>query len=197
QWVLQDGIAYLFPQSVKINASNQSETGSWYKINHQSDSPKDLITKDVFKIWINHGVKPANATYQYIVVPSTNEKELTEQGDRKLMILSNTAEIQAVQHTGLNIIEMIFYHAGQIKLSGDLKIGMDSPGLVMVKMDRSKLKTITVADPSRKLGRIHLTVSDKKGLNFASLWNNEKGNSEITIDLPQTVYAGKSVTIEL
>lgn len=200
QWVLQDGIAYLFPQSVKINASNQSETGSWYKINHQSDSPKDVITKDVFKIWINHGVKPVNASYQYIVVPSTNEKELTEQGDRKLAILSNTAEIQAVQHTGLNISEVIFYQAGQIKLSGDLKIGMDGPGIVMVKMDGSRIKTISVADPSRKQGRIHLTVSDKidkKGLNFTSSWNNEKGISEITIDLPQTVYAGKSVTIEL
>jgi chondroitin AC lyase len=200
QWILHDGIAYLFPQPVKLNASNQPEKGSWYRINHQSDSPRGEISMDVFKIWFNHGVKPENASYQYIVVPSTNAKEMEDQPDRKIAILANTAEIQAVQHTGLNISEVVFYQAGQIRISGDLNIGIDSPGLVLVRTEGSKLKTVSVADPTRKLGRIHLSVTekiDKKGLNFSSSWNNEKGISEITIDLPLTVYAGKSVTIEL
>jgi len=200
QWILHDGIAYLFPQPVKLNVTNQVEKGSWYKINHQSDSPKEEVSREVFKIWFSHGVKPENASYQYIVVPSTNEKEISEQTDRQIVTLANTVEIQAVQHNGLNISEVIFYQAGQIKISGNLKIGMDSPGLVIVKMDGSKMKAVTVADPTRKLSRIHLSVTqkiDKKGLNFSSSWNNEKGISEITIDLPQTVYAGKSITIEL
>jgi chondroitin AC lyase len=70
----------------------------------------------------------------------------------------------------------------------------------MVKTEGTTIKQISVADPSRKLGKIHLTVTgkiEKKGINFKASWNKETEISEISITLPQTVNAGKSVTIEL
>ena len=201
KWVLHDGVGYLFPLPQKVNLSGQTETGSWAKINHQSDSPKGEVSKEVFKLWIDHGTNPRDAAYQYIVVPSTTEKELLESGDhRQIEILSNTTAIQAVRHTGLNIGEIIFYQSGEIQVSKDLIIGSESPGLVMIKSEGSVIKQISVSDPSRKLARIHLTVSsriEKAGENFKSFWNKEKGITEISIDLPQTVYAGKSVIVEL
>ncbi len=199
-WVLQDGVGYLFPKPANVNLMNQAQSGSWYKINHQSDSPKEEVSKDVFKLWIDHGPRPQNAGYAYIVIPSTTEKEMENQPGREVKILSNTGDIQAVQHSGLNITQVIFYTSGVIRVSGSLWIGMDSPGVVMVKTEGAAVKQITVADPSRKLGKIHLTVTgktEKSGDNFISSWNNAKQTSEIAIDLPQTVYAGKSVTIEL
>ena len=199
-WVLQDGIGYLFPQPATINLSNKTETGSWFKINHQSDSPKQEVSKEVFKLWFNHGTRPDNATYQYIVVPNTSEKELTGRKTGEINILSNTTELQAVQHTGLNITEIVFYTAGQVKISDGLSIGMDGPGLLLLHTDGFRPKSITVEDPSRKLSRIHLTTSyklDKKGDNFSCIWNEEKKVTEIAVDLPLTVYAGKSVTIEI
>ena len=200
QWVLQDDIGYIFPQPATVNLSNQTETGSWFKINHQSDSPKEEVSKEVFKLWFNHGARPENATYQYIVVPNTNEKELIGRNANEINILSNTPELQAVQHTGLNITEIVFYRAGQVKISDGLTIGMDGPGLLLLHTDGFRPKTISVEDPSRKLSRIHLSTNfkiDKKGSNFSCSWNEEKRVSEIAIDLPITVYAGKSVTIEL
>ena len=201
KWILHDGIGYLFPSPQKVYLSNQSETGSWYKINHQSDSPKEEITKEVFKLWIDHGSQPQDQTYQYIVVPSTTEQEMSSFiGNRKVEILSNTEAFQAVKHIGLNISQVIFYKSGALHLSADFKIGVDSPGLVMVKMEGSNVKEITVADPSRKLGKIHLSVTgriEKSGEKFKSVWDKTKGISEISIDLPQAEYAGKSVTIEL
>ena len=200
KWIFHDGIGYLFPEPQKVNLSNQPETGSWYKINHQSDSPKEEISKEVFKLWLDHGSKPQNASYQYIVVPSTTEQEMSgSSNNRNIEILSNTTAIQAVKLSDSNICEVVFYQSGEIQISSELKIGMDSPGLVMVKTKGSNIKAISVADPARKLGKIHLTVTDrieKSGNNFNSLWNKAKGISEISIDLPQTVYAGKSVTIE-
>ena len=199
KWILHDGIGYIFPESQKVNLSNQAQTGSWFKINRQSDSPKEEVSKDVFKLWLDHGMQPANASYQYIVVPSTTEKEMDKAG-QQVKILSNTPKIQAVSHSGLNICQIIFYSSGEIKVSENLKISIDSPGTVMVKMEGSTVKQISVADPSRKLGKIHVSITgriEKNGTNFTSLWNKEKGLSDIAIDLPQTVYAGKSVTIEL
>ncbi|MCX6237391.1 MAG: polysaccharide lyase beta-sandwich domain-containing protein [Bacteroidia bacterium] len=201
KWIFHDGIGYLFPEPQKVNLSNRPETGSWYKINHQSDSPKEEISKNVFKLWLDHGQQPQNATYQYLVVPSTTELEMSQSGqNRNIQILSNTTEIQAVKHLDLNICQAVFYQSGEIQVLNGLKIGIDSPGLVMIKTDGSVIKEISVADPSRKLGKIHLTVTgkiDKNGDHFKSSWNKEKGSSEISIDLPQTVYAGKSVTVEL
>lgn len=199
QWILHDGIGYIFPTPATVNLSNQAEKGSWFKINHQSDSPKEEISKEVFKLWINHGSRPENAGYAYIVVPNTTEPELKGNPGRGITILSNTPDLQAVVNAGLNISELAFYRAGQIQISKDLKIGIDSPGLVMVKTEGTNIKSISVEDPSRKLGRIHLLLSsriEKQGAHFTSTWNAEKNCSEITIDLPQTVYAGKSVTIE-
>ena len=200
EWILNDGIAYISLQPVTLNLSNKSEKGSWYNINHQSDTPKEEVSKEVFKLWFDHGIKPNNATYQYIVVPSVKAAELGDQPDRKIVVLSNSAEIQAVKHIGLNICEMVFYQSGQVQISKDLTVGMEGPGLAVVKSDGASIKVITVADPSRKLSRMHLTVNSrivKAGANFNSIWNERKGVSEIAIDLPQTVYAGKSVTVEL
>jgi chondroitin AC lyase len=198
KWILHDGIGYVFPEAQRVILSNQAQTGSWFKINRQSDSPKDEVSKDVFKLWIDHGQQPSNASYQYIVVPSTSETEMDKAG-QQVKILANTPEIQAVSHSGLNICQIVFYTSGELKVSDNLTIGMDSPGTVMVKTEGDAVKQISVADPSRKLGKIHLSVSGKferNGENFKSVWNKEKGVSEIAIDLPQTVYAGQSVTIE-
>ena len=144
--------------------------------------------------------QPNNASYQYIVVPVTTEAELETGGNRQVQILANNSNIQAVNHKGLNICEIVFYTSGEIQIADNLKVGMDSPGVVMVKTVGGAIKQISVADPSRKLGKIHLNVTGKigtSGTNFRSFWNQEKGVSEIAIELPQTVYAGKSVTIQL
>jgi len=196
KWILHDSIAYLFPKPLNVNLLNQSATGSWYKINHQSDSPKDEISKEVFKLWIDHGKRAENADYQYIVIPSTGGKDI--ESNNKVEILSNTSDIQAVKHSGLEISQIVFYKAGEIRLSSELKIEIDSPGLVMVKTEGQTIKYISVSDPSRKLSRIHLMVSgkiEKTGNGFKASWNQIKSLSEISIDLPQDVYAGKTVTI--
>ncbi len=201
KWVWHDGIGYIFPEPQKVIMSNQSQTGSWYKINHQSDSPKEEVSKDVFKLWLDNGQQPNNATYQYIVVPSITEKEMTNSYNGKnIRILSNTRELQAVQHSGLNLCQIAFYKAGEVQLSDNLKIRIESPGLVMVKMEGTSIKQISVSDPTHKLSTIQLKVSqliEKNGDNFKSSWNKVKGISEISIILPQKVYSGKSVTISL
>lgn len=199
KWILHDGIGYIFPEVQIVNLSNQAQTGSWFKINRQSDSPKDEVSKDVFKFWIDHGQQPSNGSYQYIVVPATTETEMDKAG-QQVKILANTSEIQAVKHTGLNIYQIVFYTSGELKVSDNMTIGMDGPGTVMVKTDGAAVKQISVADPSRKLGKMHISVTgkiEKSGENFRSFWNEKKEMSEIAIELPQTVFAGQSVTIEL
>jgi chondroitin AC lyase len=200
RWILHDGIGYVFPEAQKVSLSNQAKSGSWYSINRQIDSPKEEISLDVFKLWIDHGSSATNASYQYIVVPGITLPEMENNDSRNIRILANTPQMQAVMHSGLNVCQMIFHSSGEMELGANLKIGSDTPGIVMVKMEGSAVKQISVADPSRKLRRMHLTMTgkvEKAGDHFQAKWNEKKGTTDFAIDLPQTVYAGKSVTIEL
>lgn len=69
-WVFHDGIAYLFPSPENVNLSNSTATGSWREINHQAGASDEIVQKEVFSLWLDHGIKPQHAGYEYIVVPT-------------------------------------------------------------------------------------------------------------------------------
>ncbi len=201
KWIYHDKIGYIFPEPTKINVSNQSESGTWAAITDQKNISKEPVNEQVFKLWFDHGARPAKAGYQYIVVPDIDQNKLmeTSQDNRSIKILSNTDTVQAVFHGKLNMVQAAFYQAADLKVSPGFSLKMDSQGMAMIKMDGSRVKTISVADPSRQLRRMSITVSGiyavkKEGL--ICLPNNQLKQTLLLIDLPQGVYAGKSVNIQ-
>lgn len=199
-WVFQDGIGYVFPATSKIHIKNNKASGSWYRINKQSYSPKEEIKLDVFKLWLDHGVRPSDASYAYIISPATTIEKLEQEiSNKNIHILSNSPEIQAVMHSDLQIIQAVFYKAGQIEISDGLILVSESPGIFMLKIKEGKISEISVSDPNRELSKMHFSLTipvEGAGDNYNSIWNEKKKISEISIDLPQDVYAGKSVTIK-
>jgi chondroitin AC lyase len=72
--------------------------------------------------------------------------------------------------------------------------------MVMLKLQGERIDKMTISDPSRKLSRMMITVSniyDAKGENFVTLPNSEQNNTLILVDLPQDVYVGKSTVVKL
>jgi chondroitin AC lyase len=200
-WIFQDGIGYVFPVPTKVNIKNGKATGSWFKINRQTDSPKEEIEMDVFKLWINHGERPSDQSYQYIVVPATTVEKLEQNTSRNnLSVLSNTPELQAVKHSGLKMCQAVFYKAGEIQVTDRLKLRCESPGIVLLKAAGESSMQISVSDPNRELGKMHLSVSfkiEKTGDHYKAVWNEKDRVTEVAIELPQDNFAGKSVTINL
>ncbi len=201
KWVWHDSIGYFFPTPIQVNLSNRTATGSWFKVNRQSGSSKQEIELEMFKLWINHGSNVNEGSYQYMVIPAASKEQVSAYAAKPdVEILSNTAEMQAVHHKGLNIWQVVFYKNEIVELDGDLKIKTENPCILLVKTDGRNVKEISVADPSRKMNSIHLSLNrniNRSDENFKAVWDETKKCSEITIDLPQTVYAGKSVTIRL
>jgi chondroitin AC lyase len=198
-WVFQDGAGYIFPAPATVNIKNNEATGSWWKINKQSDSPKDEVKMDVFKLWLSHGNRPSEASYEYIIAPATTIEKLEQGGSRQnISILSNTPEVQAVRHNGLKMVQVVFYKVGEVTLANGLVLKSATPGIFMIKTTNGGLSEISVADPNRELGSIHFSVTtkvEKQGENHRAFWNEDKQVSEISIDLPQYPYAGSSVTV--
>ncbi len=200
-WVLHDGIGYIFPKASHVNLKNSSATGNWYKINKQHTSSKDEVKLDVFKLWVDHGKRVGNGTYEYIVVPGTNLSQMVKsKGKVSVEALSNTSALQAVYNKELEIYQLIFYKAGQIELGNEMMITCDSPGMIMLQMKNNKINKVSVSDPNRELGKIHFSIASKiethaEGIQLS--WNESTKMSDVSISLPQGVYAGKSVTIKL
>ena len=202
KWVHQDKIGYIFPEPTTINLSNQVEQGRWSDITDQKNISEEIVSEEVFMLWFNHGNRPRNASYEYIVVPDVSEQELMETGSNNhdIEIISNTSEIQAVKNNKLGICQIAFYKSGEVEISNGLKVRMDSQGMAMLKMRGNRIEKLTISDPSRKLSRILMTLPDIyniTGDNFMIFPDSEQNNTLIVVDLPQGVFAGKSVVINL
>ena len=130
KWVLQDSIGYIFPQSSYVKLSNKSVTGRWSDVGQGSTTP---ITANVFNLWIDHGTKPTNATYQYIILPGVNQQGVTAYAAAiPVQIIANTTSIQAIRQTVLNITQAAFYVKGSIVIP-NFTIDVDQPCLIMTK----------------------------------------------------------------
>ncbi len=202
KWVHHDRVGYILPEPATVNLSNRAEQGRWSDISAALTAPDELVTQDVFLLGINHGNRPRNASYQYIVVPGVTTEELvaTSANNRNIIILSNTPEIQAVKHNGLGICQIAFYKGGEVEIASGASVRMDSQGMAMLKMNGNRIAELTVSDPSRMLTRMTITVPgiyNSGGDNYKTFPNLEENNTMILVDLPKDVYAGKSVTIEL
>lgn len=200
-WIFHNKVGYVFPKARSVQLKNNAETGSWYRINRQSDSPKDKIELDVFKLWVDHGKRPNDASYEYIVVPATTLTELSRNTSKNsIEILKNTAEVQAVWHNNLEMCEAVFYKAGQLEVSPTLNIDCATAGVLLIKTKAGKVSEITVSDPGRKNSKMFISIPqkiEKSNEHFKAFWNEGTQKSDLIINLPIGNYAGSSVTIKL
>ncbi len=201
KWVHHDNVGYIFPEPATVGLSNQTETGRWSDITDQKNISKDLVSEDVFALWFDHGKKPAGSSYQYIVVPGVTEQQLSETAgtNRSIDILANTRDLQAVMHRKLGISQLTFYRAGVMAVEKGINVGMDGPGMAMLKMQDGRLNELTLADPSRKLNRMLFSITgtyQNRGENYRTIVDEKQNRTLFVIDLPQGVYAGKSVHLK-
>ena len=199
-WIHSDGVAYLFMEPQKVFLSNGQATGSWWDISKQSSTPKGEVTLDVFKLWLDHGSRPMDKKYCYVVLPHVDVEEAKGYDIHgTLTVLSNTEHIQAVQHQKSGITMAIFYQAGALDLGEDLLLTMDGPGTLILHHQGKNIQKIAAADPSRKLGKLHFSLNtpvliESEGLK--TQWDTVEGISEVSVALPLGVYAGKSVSFQ-
>jgi chondroitin AC lyase len=200
-WVFHDSIAYIFPQPTDVSVNNKLYNGKWEDISKGTWAAKEKEEqKELFSLWIDHGKKPKNKAYSYIVNPAISVNEIEEYcKNAQVKILLNNSEIQAVQHLGLDLTQIVYYKAGTVEISKDLKISINQPGVVMIQMANSKIQKISVADPTRKLDDHILNITGRfegSGKDWKSTWNKKDRISEIVVQLPQDGLAGKSVVMQ-
>lgn len=147
-WILHNKIGYIFPENGNVFVSNQTQNGNWYDINNTAS--KQPLQKGVFTIGFNHGEKPSNASYAYIVVPGkqTVKDMKNYQKSKNIEILANTEEQQIVRNKKLGIWQMIFYQAGEFK-NKDIAVKVNQGCALMIKENDKYKVEVHIADPAQ------------------------------------------------
>lgn len=187
EWVLHNGIGYVFPAGGNLFLSKKMQTGSWYSINHTES--KNEQQQEVFTLGFNHGCNPRNATYAYIVVPGIHSaRKMNNYRKSPVEILANTDSMQIVRHTKLGIWQMVFYKEGTFR-NGELSVSVDKACALMLKDGHSGNAELHIADPGQTQSCI------KVELLIPKISNERK---TVLCDFRNTgIYAGASKAYKL
>ena len=179
KWVLHDSVGYVFPVKMNIELSSSVQKGNMKRI--YGLGKDSVYAEPVFSLWIDHGLKPQNGSYQYIVVPGINEYELENYSKNSPpIILNNNKQLQVVAHKNLQLTGVVFHDKGMFE-NEQLKIKVDHPCLILLD---EKKHQITLSEPTARLNEIEISVV----LNEQVVFNQ-------AVKLPLNGEAGKSVTL--
>ena len=199
--VWHDQVAYVFPGAAKVHLQNDRAKGSWWRITRQAWARgADAVELDRFLLWLDHGSAPKDAEYAYIVAPGLALEALATYADEPpVRIVSNTPQLQAVAHPGAEVVYGVFYEAGTMSVPGGPQIELAQPGLVLCRFENGRVRRLAVADPTAKLARMRLSVHaqlEGEGDGWKAVWNAERKRTDIRVDLPRGLSAGKSVMMD-
>ena len=178
-WVWHDKIGYYFLQNTKAVVSAATQKGSWKYINRgYSDA---AIEGNVFKLFIDHGAKPMDASYAYCVLPNVPLKKINAKITDNISIVANAKEVQAVVNKQLQMLQVCFYQPQTVS-HNQLKITVDKPCLLLIKNIDKDQPEIWVSDPTQKLADVTISVQTKETTTVKKIVlpiNENKGKSVI------------------
>lgn len=162
-WVHHDAVGYVFPAengAAVAHLKTDSQTGHWRRVNTgASDAP---VSANVFGLWLDHGARPQNATYAYIVVPEISASKLAEYAKTpSVRILANTPALQAVMHETGKITQAIFHEPGTLTIRDGLIVTVDQPCALLLR-ETGRLRIVSVSDPKQTALRVTVTVNTKR-----------------------------------
>ncbi len=183
RWIWQNKVGYVFPSGGNVNFTNKTETGNWKTNNTTLYDPQysATISKNVFKLWINHGIKPSASGYAYIVVPGKSLEEMKAYNSDHLKIWVNSDTVQVIENTQRGTWNMVFYKTARFT-NGNFTIRPSAGCALMLKNAGTGNVNVVIADPAQASSKIRLRF-------VSSTITTEK---ELECDMPSGTLKGSS-----
>jgi len=194
KWVHHDGIGYVFPNPTTLTVAAQVQEGDWHRV-HSRESSRS-VERDVFSLWIDHGAKPRGAQYAYVVIPDADIAAMPSLCDSlPVTILRHTASMLAVASREGKLIQAVFFEPGRVAWGANSSIEVEAPCLVALD-STTAVTRLHVADPTHTRKAVKLWLSGKY-TGSGTQYNEGRQQTELTVDLPQEGFAGRTVSLEL
>ncbi len=173
RWLHHDQTGYLFLEPTDLHLKAGEQTGNWRRI---SIAQRDAeVTESVFTAWIDHGGRPTNASYAYLVLPGVSVDELAAMAAQPpATVVGNTTAAQVL--AAGKLVAAAVYEAGAVDTPLG-KLTVDRPCLVMAR-DTAAGLAVTVADPTHGSAPLTVTIDARQQ----------------TYAMPTALHAGQSVT---
>lgn len=138
-WAYNDEVGYVFPAGGPVTVQRTAQTGSWIG--------EDPVSADTFTLYVDHGVQPVDAGYEYVVLPAATPAQVAAYAAAPaVQVLRNDSAVQAVRHAGLHRTMAVFHQAGTLDLGDGRTLDVSRPALVMI--DESGAEPVaSVANP--------------------------------------------------
>jgi len=192
-WMHHDNVGYVFSQKglPHVFIHNDIQTGSWSDVG--SVGPNGTLSKDVFKSWINHP-NPSNGSYQYVVVPAIDfalfQQKLPSYANQ-IIVLENSATAQAVFHTELNSMGVIFWSAGKVNgPTPEWTLSADKPCVVLLVTVQNTI-VFSVSNPQQDLENNDVAITLSQSLSGIGCESDES-TTTVRFKLGTGDFAGRT-----
>lgn len=143
-------VGYYFPKDIALQALKETRTGNW--ADQGGDSGTATGTYATF--YVDHGVKPTDATYAYMLLPGKSAKETAAYATAPdVEILRQDGSVHAARDKRQNILAANFWEAGSVA-----GITVSAPASVTVGT-KGDLMTVGVSDPTQRDVPITLSMA--------------------------------------
>jgi chondroitin AC lyase len=194
EWVHHDGMGYVFLEPTMATVCAQTQSGDWRRV-HSRESAR-TVDQDVFSLWLDHGRQPRGGRYAYIVVPNVSVAALPSwRESASIAILQQTASVQAIASRDGKLVQAAFFEPGRLTWGEGASIEAQSPCLVMLDETASSVR-LHVTDPTHTCKTLTLRLAGRY-IGREARYDTDRGQTELTVDLPQEGFAGQTVRLDL
>lgn len=138
-------IGYYFPGSSALRFVREARTGALRDID-SAEGSSTPATRNYLRISLEHGSNPANAAYQYVLLPGRNATRTKQYAAApQITILANNTNVQAVRETSLGITAANFWTDSSQTIGG---ITSNKKASVLVREDGPFID-VSVSDPTQ------------------------------------------------
>ena len=161
RWLRHGPWGFVFPQPADVTLELGLKTGAWNLIGCGSGEP---VSQDVFLASLNHGGKPENATYAYLITTEADRAALTRLVAKSpFEIMANTETCQAVWWPESRLLQAAFFQPGELALSDVGSLRVNRVCCVQLREESPGSWQLNIADVQQESGSVSVEFREKAG----------------------------------
>ncbi len=164
--VEHDGIHYVFPAPSAVFVRLAVD---------------DAVPAGTFQLRIDHGLQPRNVSWACFALPAGDDPEAPARIAAEmdcLEVAANTPALQAVRHTGLNLLGVAFWEPGAVLLPGGGRVAANHACLLLCRDLPDGSTRLSIANLAATSATVHV----------------EYGGKCVCFELPGGPEAGRSMS---
>lgn len=159
--VENSNLGVYFPETTALTINRQNQSGKYTDLGSYNVD-ETVYTDEYATMYINHGVKPNNDSYAYVLLPTMTENEIDSYSKASdIEILRQDSDVHAVYEKNTNTLGANFWNDGvqtvEAMNSANF-LTVDKKSTVMVT-ESNKSLDVAVSDSSQSNGKITVEIN--------------------------------------